>query len=237
MTKHVLELAAGRRSFTRSLAGNTPSCVVLIAGAGTASFVEQELSALVSGGCCLSPEAARRAAVIGWALAPQRRIGATRPGSVRSGSVRSCSVRSDAPRSDGNTSEDATGCDDFLGGHSEIVAVARNFPPAELLSNGALLEASTRYWVPARTRVWLEGERVRTAPLDSADEFPLDELLTSLAQSWGPRSIAILPMEAGADGMRGVGALRAAGGLALPCSDELEEAPPHSGARLRLQSS
>jgi hypothetical protein len=191
MTKHGVELAqAGRMFIERSVRASAPSCVVLIVGAGAASFVEQELAALVSGGGCLSPEAARRAAVLAWPL------------------------------------EGALGHD---GG--DVCE-----PTVRPLSDGALLEASSRYWVPPRSRVWLEGARVRLAPLGPGDDHPLDALLMSLAHGWGPRSIAVLPMTPGADGERGVGALRVAGGLALPCSDEPDELVPHSGARLRRQS-
>ena len=216
MAKHGFELERGRRMFIdRSLRGNAPSCVVIIVGVGAASFMEHELSALVSGGGCLSPEAARRAAVLGWSLdCHDRRLDdvtdtdaeARVPGAVE-------------PR-----------VDDVFGLEQEAL-------PGRLLSDGVRLQASARYWVPPRSRVWLEGERVCMAPLGPGDDHPLDELLTSLARTWGPRSIAVLPMAPGADGERGVGALRAAGGLALQCSDEPEEVPPHSGSRLRLHPS
>src|SRR5688572_22794070 len=101
MTRHGFELARGRRMFMeRSLRGGTPSCVVLIVGAGTASFMERELAAL-SGGGCLSPEAARRAAVIGWALESAAENAAG------------------AHRGDG-----CAGAQDFGDAHTEVVAIA-----------------------------------------------------------------------------------------------------------------
>jgi hypothetical protein len=209
MTKQGFDLERGCTvAIQRSLRGGTPSCVVLIVGAGTTSFMEQELTALTSG--CLSPEAARRAAVLGWAIDGARPV-----------------MHSEARARDEH---------DFAPEQTEVVAVAPNYRPA-LLSHGALLEAGARYWVPPQSRIWLEGERVCLAPLAPGHDHPLDALLTSLARSWGPRSIAVLPMVRGADGERGVCALRAAGGLALPCSDEPEEAPPLSGSRLRWHSS
>lgn len=207
MTKHGFELARGRRMFIeRSVRDSTPSCVVLIVGAGTASFVDQELAALISGGGCLSPEAARRAAVLAVSL------------------------------DDAVSRDDALSLDASPRRGDEVFALSGDPMPVRLLSDGALLEASTRYWVPSGSRVWLEGGRVRVQPLEPGDDHPLDELLSSLAQHWGPRSIAVLPMTPGADGERGVGALRVAGGLALQCSDEPEEVPPHSGSRLRRHS-
>jgi hypothetical protein len=200
MTKHRFELARGRRLFIeRSLRASAPSCVVLIVGAGALSFMEQELSALVSGCGCLSAEAARRAAVLAWSLDV---AAGTRPE------------------------------------RSDVFALgAAAFPGRRWLANGTLLEASGRYWVPPRCRVWLEGERVCLAPREAGDDHPLDELLTSLARSWGPRSIAVLPMAPGLDGERGVGALRAAGGLALQNSDGLDGPASHAGARSRRQPS
>jgi hypothetical protein len=216
MTKHGFELARGRTMFIERLVREgTPSCVVLIVGAGTASFVEQELSALVSGGGCLSPEAALRAAVLAVSI-----DGAVSLDGVGAGDVREANDVGQATRRCGD----------------DLDAVAASSIPVRVLSDGAVLEASARYWVPSGNRVWLEGRRVRVQPLSPGEDHPLDGLLTSLAQNWGPRSIAVLPMTPGADGERGVGALRAAGGLALQCSDEPEEVPPHSGSRLRQHS-
>jgi len=217
MTKHGFDLARGRRMFIeRSVRESTPSCVVLIVGSGTASFVEQELSALVSGGGCLSPEAARRAAVLAVSLDEAVSLDAA----VSLDDVREANDVAAASPPPG---------DDTFALPAEAI-------PVRPLSDGALLEASVRYSVPSGCRVWLEGGRVRMQPLGPGDDHPLDGLLTSLAHSWGPRSIAVLPMTPGADGERGVGALRVAGGLALPCSDEPEEVPPHSGSRLRRDS-
>lgn len=223
MTKHGFELARGRRMFIeRSMRDSTPSCVVLIVGAGTASFVDQELAALVSGGGCLSLDAARRAAVLAVSL----------------DAVSLDAVSLDAARGvdplEMDDVERARVVDATSGLQShDVSAVTAGAMPLRRLVDGAVLEASARYWVPSGSRVWLEGRCVRVAPLHPGESNPLDALLTSLAQSWGPRSIAVLPMKPGADGERGVGALRVAGGLALPCSDEPEEAPPCSGSRLR----
>ena len=221
MTKHGFELARGRRMFIeRSVRDSAPSCVVLIVGAGTASFVDQELSALVSGCGCLSPEAARSAAVLAVSLDA---------GSLDARDV----ARADEVR-EANDVDEANAVEGSIGRRSdEVFALAAESNPLRLLTDGATLDASARYWVPSGHRVWLEGRRVRVEPLGRGDGHPLDGLLTSLAQSWGPRSIAVLPMTPGADGERGVGALRVAGGLALPCSDEPEEVPPCSGSRLR----
>jgi len=120
----------------------------------------------------------------------------------------------------------------------------------EPCTDGVRLEAGTLYLVPADRRVWFQGPRLRVGASSPHERPSLDRVLQSLARAWGRRSIVIAPEPLGADGERGMHAVRLAGGdvrMALvsrpeaaspsnqPSEAEREREPPASRTAPRSQ--
>jgi hypothetical protein len=96
------------------------------------------------------------------------------------------------------------------------------------LSGPLSLQPGLGYWIPPDRRAWFEGRRLLTAPRSADEHHPLDHLLLSLAEGWGPHSVAALALPPGEDGECGLRIIRAVGGVArqYTAGGYREVAPP-----------
>jgi len=78
------------------------------------------------------------------------------------------------------------------------------------------LAADTVFLIPPATIMTLEGRHLRLAPKDRRVlSLPIDAFFTSMAAGYGARAVAVVLSGTGSDGTRGVGAVHAAGGVAI----------------------
>jgi signal transduction histidine kinase/chemotaxis methyl-accepting protein methylase/CheY-like chemotaxis protein len=83
------------------------------------------------------------------------------------------------------------------------------------LTDGAELEPGGRYHVPAHSRLWFEGTRVRVAPRSPGDHQPIDRLLLTLAEGWGSQCASAIGVPLAEDGECGLRIVHAVGGVAV----------------------
>lgn len=105
----------------------------------------------------------------------------------------------------------------------------------QLAVDGARLRAGFVYLAPAERRVWFQGSSLRVCTPSARERVSLDRVLQSLARVWGPRGIVMAPEPLGADGERGMHAVRRAGGAVrvaqAPRSERAPSRPPHESPR------
>ncbi|SDF11257.1 CheR family methyltransferase [Rhodobacter capsulatus] len=78
------------------------------------------------------------------------------------------------------------------------------------------LAADTVFLIPPATIMTLEGRHLRLAPKDRRVlSLPIDAFFSSMAAGFGSRAVAVVLSGTGSDGTRGVGAVHAAGGVAI----------------------
>ncbi|GBF06049.1 hypothetical protein DAERI_070047 [Deinococcus aerius] len=106
----------------------------------------------------------------------------------------------------------------LIHGASDAAGVLRRLTrrPVDLAENGTVLQAGRVYLSPPHTVLEVGPDRccaVMQPEVPSAR--PLDRLLLSLAESFGPRALAVILAGPGRDGAAGACALRGAGGTVL----------------------
>lgn len=108
--------------------------------------------------------------------------------------------------------------------------------PIELAADGATLRADHILVGPPGWNITVEGDHVRLIAIaDGPGPTPsIDGLFASVAEEWGPRSVAVVLSGTGNDGTRGVRQVRAAGGLAIAQDPTTAKAPsmPRAAATL-----
>jgi two-component system CheB/CheR fusion protein len=103
----------------------------------------------------------------------------------------------------------------------ELVAHATTLPVVTAV-DGAPLQADVIAIAPPNHDLTVDGERLRLSdPVPRFGPSPcIDLLFDSIADHWGERGVAVVLSGTGADGARGVRALRVAGGLTLAQTPE-----------------
>ncbi|MFO0613466.1 MAG: chemotaxis protein CheB [Polyangiaceae bacterium] len=83
--------------------------------------------------------------------------------------------------------------------------------------DGARLYEGTVHLVPSHANVVVVGDHLELAGRAEAPtlNLPVDQLMRSLASSYGPRSVAVILSGTGSDGREGVLSIKAAGGAVL----------------------
>ncbi|XZQ30193.1 chemotaxis protein CheB [Rhodobacter capsulatus] len=103
--------------------------------------------------------------------------------------------------------------------HKSIMAslLARHTKmPVVTVEDEMELAADTVFLIPPATIMTLEGRHLRLAPKDRRVlSLPIDAFFTSMAAGFGSRAVAVVLSGTGSDGTRGVGAVHAAGGVAI----------------------
>jgi two-component system CheB/CheR fusion protein len=97
---------------------------------------------------------------------------------------------------------------------SELLARATPMPVAEA-SHGLGVQPNRVYVMPPNSRITLAGGALNLAPREQRRQpyLPVDEFFQSLAKEQGARSIGLILSGTGADGTRGLEAIKAAGGI------------------------
>jgi two-component system, chemotaxis family, CheB/CheR fusion protein len=98
----------------------------------------------------------------------------------------------------------------------ELIARFTRIPVSEA-RDGETLAPNHIYLLPPGKEIELKGQDIAIFDRDTerALSFPIDRLLTSLAEQHGPRAIAVILSGSGSDGSRGIRRINALGGVVL----------------------
>ncbi len=99
----------------------------------------------------------------------------------------------------------------------EILGRLRSDLSVRMLTEDTTLEGDCLFIVPPDAQCRVRGQTLHLEPAahGAAPRHGIDALLTSMADAFGERAVAIILTGTGEDGLRGVRAIRAAGGTAL----------------------
>jgi two-component system chemotaxis response regulator CheB len=116
-----------------------------------------------------------------------------------------------------------------LGGHTSVlttILARRSRHEVGWAIDGAVLIPGQVAVCPARMQLTVtpDGTCLLT-PLEPAKIHPHDVLLKSLADSYGPRALAVVLSGSGTDGAAGTTALKNAGGIVIAQSEDTSEYP------------
>lgn len=95
---------------------------------------------------------------------------------------------------------------------------------------GMAVERNRIHVIPPNTVMRIRKGRLHLAPRGSGPTLPVDDFLVSLAADQGPRAIGVILSGSASDGVRGLEAIRAEGGITFAQSENTASFPgmPHS---------
>jgi two-component system CheB/CheR fusion protein len=112
---------------------------------------------------------------------------------------------------------------------SELVSLLSRVTsmPVQEARAGALLAPNQVYVIPHNRDITVSGGRIQLSPVRRKGQphMPIDALFHSLASNLGQRAIGVVLSGGGSDGALGLGAIKAAGGLAFAQEESSAKEP------------